>query len=110
MIRKKVFLDMKEFIGHDYLNRFVITADDMLMNLISYHFAHNYSNIDLPGYMYNLRSVSMSRGDGGIELKIIRSINHLIWYFILRYFINILNNLNLNIFLDFQLTYLQYYK
>ena len=80
MIRKKVFLDMKEFIGHDYLNRFVITADDMLMNLISYHFAHNYSNIDLPGYMYNLRTVSMSRGDGGIELKIIRSINHLFYF------------------------------
>ena len=76
MIRKKVFLDMHEFIGLDYLNKFVITADDMLMNLISYHFAHNYSNIDLPGYMYNLRRASMSRGNGGIELKTIRSINH----------------------------------
>ena len=77
MIRKKVFLEMHEFIGIDYFNQFVITADDMLMNLICYHFAHNYSNINLPGYMYNLRSVSMSRGDGGIELKAIRSINHL---------------------------------
>ena len=80
MIRKNVFLDMHEFIGLDYFNKFVITADDMLMNLISYHFAHNYSNIDLPGYMYNLRRVSMSRGDGGIELKTIRSINHLFYF------------------------------
>lgn len=80
MIRKKVFLDMHAFIGFEYFNKFVITADDMAMNLITYHFAHNYTNIDLPGYMYNLRRVSMSRGDGGIELKIIRSINHLLYF------------------------------
>ena len=80
MIRKNIFLYMHEFIGLDYFNQFVITADDMLMNLIIYHFAHNYSNIDLPGYMYNLRSISMSRGNGGIELKIIRSINHLLYF------------------------------
>ena len=80
MIRKKIFLDMHEYIGNDYFNEFVITADDMLMNLISYHFANNYSNIDLPGYMYNLRPVSMSRGDGGIELKTIRSINHFLYF------------------------------
>ncbi len=80
MIRKKTFLDMYEYIGLEYFKKFVITADDMLMNVISYHFAHNYSNINLPGYMYNLRSVSMSRGDGGIELKMIRSINHLFYF------------------------------
>ena len=80
MIRKRIFLYMHEFIGIDYFNEFVITADDMLMNLISYHFANNYSNIDLPGYMYNLRKVSMSHGDGGIELKTIRSINHFLYF------------------------------
>ena len=80
MIRRNLFLDMYEFIGIDYLNHFVITADDMLMNVIVYHFANNYTNIDLPGYMYNLREVSMSRGDGGIELKKIRSINHYLYF------------------------------
>jgi len=80
MIRRNIFLSLHEFIGLDYFNQFVITADDMLMNLIIYHFAQNYSNIDLPGYMYNLRSISMSRGDGGIELKTIRSINHLFYF------------------------------
>ena len=80
IIRKTIFLQMHEYIGIDYFNEFVITADDMLMNLIIYHFANNYSNIDLPGYMYNLRKVSMSRGDGGIELKTIRSINHYLYF------------------------------
>ena len=87
MIRRKIFLDMHQFIGMDYFNQFVITADDMLMNLISYHYATNYSNIDLPGYMYNQRKVSMSRGDGGIELNKIRSINHLLYFKIFYRFI-----------------------
>lgn len=80
MIRKNIFLDMHEFIGIDYLNQYVIIADDMLINAISYHFANNYSNIDLPGYMYNLRGISMSHGDGGIELQIIRSINYFLYF------------------------------
>ena len=84
---------MHEYIGIDYLNEFVITADDMLMNLISYHFANNYSNINLPGYMYNLREVSMSRGDGGIDLKIIRSINH---YSYFKIFYKYIKQFNIN--------------
>ena len=80
MIRRNIFLDMHKFIGSDYFNDFVITADDMAMNVICYHFANNYSNIYLPGYMYNLRTVSMSHGDGGIELKKIRAINYLLYF------------------------------
>ena len=83
MIRRKIFLDMHKFIGLSYFNDFVITADDMTMNIISYHFANNYSNIYLPGYMYNIRSVSMSRGDGGDFLKKVRAINYLLYFEIL---------------------------
>ena len=93
MIKKKIFLDMHKFIGLDYFNKFIITADDMVMNLIIYHFAQNYTNIDLPGYMYNLRSVSMSRGNGGVELKTIRTINHLFYFQI---FYNYIKQFNLN--------------
>lgn len=89
MIRKSIFLDMHEFIGNDYLNQYVIIADDMLINAICYHFANNYSNIDLPGYMYNLREISMSRGDGGIELKKIRSINYFLYFKILYKYIKL---------------------
>ena len=80
MIRRKIFLDMYKFIGLNYFNDFVITADDMAMNLIIYHFANNYSNIYLPGYMYNIRQVSMSRGDGGVRLNKIRAINYLLYF------------------------------
>ena len=83
MVRRKIFLDMHKYIGLDYFNDFVITSDDMAMNLIIYHFANNYSNIYLPGYMYNIRAVSMSHGDGGIELKKIRAKNYLLYFKIL---------------------------
>ena len=83
MIRKKIFLDMHNYIGLNYFHNFVITADDMSMNVICYHFANNYSNIYLPGYMYNIRQVSMSRGDGGVQLEQIRAINYLFYFKIL---------------------------
>ena len=65
---------MHKFIGLEYFNDFVITADDMAMNVISYHYANNYSNIYLPGYMYNIRPLSMSHGNGGVLLNQVRAI------------------------------------
>ena len=35
------------------------------MNIISYQLANNYTNSFLPGYLYTIRKVSMSRGNGG---------------------------------------------
>ena len=43
---------MYEYIGLEYFKKFVITADDMLMNVISYHFAHNYSNIKSINHLF----------------------------------------------------------
>lgn len=80
MINRKIFLKAIKYIGNYYLNQFVITADDILLNLIVFHFANNYSNIEVPGYLYNIRKISMSHGDGGKELKIIRSINYLLYF------------------------------
>ena len=83
IIRRKVFKKLYKYIGKEYYDAFVITADDMIMNSIAYQYADNYSNIILPGYLYNIRKVSMSRGEGGIELKKIRTINHYQYFFIL---------------------------
>ena len=84
MIRRDIFIKTHHYIGKEYFHEFIITADDMIMNIVSYQFAKNYTNINLPGYLYIIRKVSMSRGDGGDKLRQIRAMNHL-YYFKLFY-------------------------
>ena len=79
MIRKEIFIQTSDYIGKEYYNEYIITADDMLMNIVTYQFAKNFSNIDLFGYLYVRRNISMSRG-GGVELEQIRAINFLFYF------------------------------
>ena len=83
IIRRNIFLQVDKYIGKDYYDAFVITTDDMIMNVIAYQHAQNYSNIELPGYLYNIRKVSMSRGEGGQKLKRVRTINHFHYFSLL---------------------------
>ena len=80
MIRKDIFIQTNNYIGKEYYHEFIITADDMIMNIASYQFAKNYTNINIPGYLYIIRKVSMSRGDGGNKLKQIRAMNYLFYF------------------------------
>ena len=61
-IRKSILLNTILNIGKDYYKKFFITAEDTMINLILFHFANNYSNINIPVYMYNIRKVSMTSG------------------------------------------------
>ena len=79
IIRRKIFGPVNDYIGEDYYNDYIITTDDMLLNIITYQFATNYSNINLPGYLYIRRNNSMSRG-GKDELKKIRVINYYTYF------------------------------
>lgn len=80
MIRRDIFIKTHKYIGKDYFNDFIITADDMIMNIISYQFAKNYTNINLPGYLYIIRKVSISRGDGDEKLMKIKALNYLSYF------------------------------
>jgi hypothetical protein len=52
-----------DYIGEEYYyNRNLIIADDTILNIMNFHFAKNYSNIKIGGYLYNERAASMSRG------------------------------------------------
>ena len=90
IIRRDIFIDTYKFIGKEYYEDFVITADDMALNIILYQFAKNYTNIDLPGYLYILRGLSMSRGKADEKLMKIRALNYLsyfkLFYKYLRYY------------------------
>ena len=79
-IKRDIYIKTNKYIGREYYDAFIITADDMIMNIVTYNFAKNYTNIELPGYLYIIRKVSMSRGDGGVKLKEIRAMNHLFYF------------------------------
>jgi len=79
IIRREILLKSIQYIGLEYYKKFFITAEDTLINIICFHFANNYSNIDLPGYMYNIREISMTHGKSNIKKKILFCYNHLLY-------------------------------
>ena len=93
MIRKNIFVEAIDYIGKKYFSKYIITSDDMVLNIISYQFANNYSNINLPGYLYIKRKVSMSRG-GGKKLKKIRAKNYFEYF---KFFYQYINDFNKDI-------------
>jgi glycosyltransferase involved in cell wall biosynthesis len=80
IIRRKTLMKSIEYIGKDYYKNFFVTAEDTIINLISFHFAQNYSNINFPGYMYNIREKSMTRGNRTIDKAILFCYNHLLYF------------------------------
>lgn len=80
IIRRITLMKSIEYIGKDYFKKFFVTAEDTIINLISFHFAQNYSNINLPGYIYNIREKSMTRGNRTIENEILFCYNHLLYF------------------------------
>ena len=93
MIRNKLLIQASNYIGKDFYNEYIITTDDMMLNVIVYQFAKNFSNINLPGYLYVRRKVSMSRG-GDEDLIKTRAKNY-VSYFLLFY--NYLHDYNKDI-------------
>jgi hypothetical protein len=79
IFRKEILLKTVNYIGEEYYKEFFITAEDTLLSLISYQFANNYSNINYPGYMYNIREKSMTHGEKTIKERILYSYNYLLF-------------------------------
>ena len=79
IFRKEILLKTVNYFGKKYYKEFFITAEDTLISLISYQFANNYSNINCPGYMYNIRENSMTHGKKTIKQKILYDYNYLLF-------------------------------
>ena len=98
IIRRKTLMKSIEYIGKKYYKKFFVTAEDTIINLISFHFAQNYSNINFPGYMYNIREKSMTRGNRTIDNEILFCYNHLLYF---RKFYAFIKNFNKKRFILF---------
>jgi len=91
IFRKEILLKSVNYIGKDYYKEFFITAEDTFINLISYQFANNYSNINYTGYMYNIRENSMTHGKKKKKEKILFAYNYLLFNKILYHLIKDFN-------------------
>lgn len=79
LIRKEIILKSIEYVDSFFHDKFMIVADDTPINIMSFNFAKNYSNIKIPGYLYNKRENSMSRGLK-TNFYIVRDYNFLLYY------------------------------
>lgn len=62
LFKREIILKAINYIGKDYYeNHYIIIVEDTLLNIINFHFAHNYTNINIPGYLYNIRTSSITR-------------------------------------------------
>ena len=52
-----------------------------------FQFAENYSNIDIPGYMYNIREISMIHGKSDKKKSLLFCYNHLLYFKKLNFYI-----------------------
>ena len=80
LIRKSIIIKTIDYIKNFFQNIFLITADDTPMNILNFQYANNYSNIKLPGYLYNIRKNSMSRMDNDKKHDLLVSYNYLLFY------------------------------
>ena len=49
------------------------------MNIVSYQFAKNYTNVNLPGYLYVKKKDSVLQGNEIIKLNKIKALNYLFY-------------------------------
>lgn len=81
LYKREVILNSIKYIGEDYYQKYyIIVVEDTLLNIINFQFANNYTNINLPGYLYNIRESSISHIKGNSNHVIIESISFYLYF------------------------------
>ena len=70
MVKKEIFYKTINFLGHrTYSKKHFDFAEDTIINILNYEYASNYSNLNLIGYMYNVRKDSISHINKSKEIN-----------------------------------------
>ena len=110
IVKKNILLKSIKYIEKLFHNLYLIAADDTPINILNFNYANNYSNVNIPGYLYNVRKIGMSRLQNNKKHDIIVSYNYLLYLKILyKYIIDYKKNLNF-FFYDFKLCHSFLYK
>ena len=103
LYKREVMLKTINYIGNDYYkNKYIIVVEDTLLNVINFHFAENYTNINIPGYLYNIRQFSITRLKTTKEYFIKKSISFFLYYQLLFRYIKEFNKDRNFFFYEFQ--------
>ena len=79
--KKDIVLKSINYIGKSYFQKYyLIIAEDTLLNLIIFNFAQNYTNLKIPGYLYNIRKSSITRLKENGDYLIKKSISYFLFY------------------------------
>ena len=81
--KKNVILKAIKYIGDFYYNNEnIIIAEDTLLNIVIFNFAKNYTNLNIPGYLYNIRKSSISHLNDENDYLRKKSISFFLYYFL----------------------------
>ena len=80
LIKKNILINSIQFIDKSFNNLYLIAADDTPINILNFQFANNYSNINIPGYLYNLRKESASRLTNNNMTNVILGYNYMLYF------------------------------
>ena len=69
-----------QYLEKEFHNQFLITADDTPMNILNFHYANNFSNLELPGYLYNIRRNTNSRPNKADKRQAMVCYNYLLYF------------------------------
>ena len=81
LYKKEIFLKAANYIGNNYYKKYyIIIVEDTLINIINFHFANNYTNINFLGYLYNIRKSSITHLKEAKEFLIKKTISFFLFY------------------------------
>jgi glycosyltransferase involved in cell wall biosynthesis len=80
IFKRNLVLKSIKYIGNSYYNKYyIVVVEDTLFNIILFNFANNYTNLKMPGYLYNKRKSSISRSNNKDLLRK-KSISFFLFY------------------------------
>lgn len=79
--KKNLLLESINYIGRAYYtNYYIIVVEDTIMSIIIFNFAKNYTSLNIPGYLYNLRKSSISHINEGKDFLKKKSISFILYF------------------------------
>jgi glycosyltransferase involved in cell wall biosynthesis len=80
IVRKTIMFKTINYLEKIFHGQFLISADDTPINIMNFQFSQNYSNINLPGYLYIKRKNSSSMFGVNTNQNDILFYNYFIYY------------------------------